>query len=137
MVTVEPRAEIIHANDAISRIIAHTCRQPGLSNVLVELFDYDSRICASDKEPLRQMIWDVLKSDMRDAIASSISSFSLVELFDYDGDELYFEEIPQLYGKTLHETLNLFPKAVVFGIRKEDGPHLNPPIGCYSFSFHW
>ena len=81
----EGRAEIIHANDAISRIIAHTCRQPGLSNVLVELFDYD-------------------------------------------GDELYFEEIPQLYGKTLHETLNLFPKAVVFGIRKEDGPHLNPPM---------
>ncbi len=81
----EGRAEIIYANDAISRIIAHTCRQPGLSNVLVELFDYD-------------------------------------------GDELYFEEIPELYGKTLHETLNLFPKAVVFGIRKEDGPHMNPPM---------
>lgn len=81
----EGRAEVIYANDAISRIIAHTCRQPGLSNVLVELFDYD-------------------------------------------GDELYFEEIPELYGKTLHETLNLFPKAVVFGIRKEDGPHLNPPM---------
>lgn len=81
----EGRAEIIHANDAISRIIAHTCRQPGLSNVLVELFDYD-------------------------------------------GDELYFEEVPELYGKMLHETLNLFPKAVVFGIRKDDGPHLNPPM---------
>lgn len=81
----EGRAEIIYANDAISRIIAHTCRQPGLSNVLVELFDYD-------------------------------------------GDELYFETIPELYGKTLYETLNLFPKAVVFGIRKEDGPHLNPPM---------
>ena len=81
----EGRAEIIYASDAISRIIANTCRQPGLSNVLVELFDYD-------------------------------------------GDELYFETIPELYGKTLFETLNMFPKAVVFGIRKEDGPHLNPPM---------
>lgn len=81
----EGRAEVIHVNDAISRIIAHTCRQPGLSNVLIELFDYD-------------------------------------------GDELYFEKIPELYGKTLKELLNLFPKAVVFGIRKEDGPHMNPPM---------
>ena len=81
----EGRAEVIHVSDAISRIIAHTCRQPGLSNVLIELFDYD-------------------------------------------GDELYFEKIPELYGKTLKELLNLFPKAVVFGIRKEDGPHMNPPM---------
>lgn len=81
----EGRAEIIYVNDAISRIIAHTCRQPGLSNVLIELFDYD-------------------------------------------GDELYFEKIPQLYGRTLRELLNLFPKAVVFGIRKQDGPHMNPPM---------
>ncbi len=81
----EGRAEIIYVSDAVSRIIAHTCRQPGLSNVLIELFDYD-------------------------------------------GDELYFEKIPQLYGRTLKELLNLFPKAVVFGIRREDGPHMNPPM---------
>lgn len=81
----EGRAEIIYASDAISRIIAHTCRQPGLSNVLVELFDYD-------------------------------------------GDELYFETIPELYGKTFRDTLNLFSKAVVFGFRDEEGPHMNPPM---------
>ena len=81
----EGRAEIIYASDAISRIIAHTCRQPGLSNVLVELFDYD-------------------------------------------GDELYFETIPELYGKTFRDILNLFSKAVVFGFRDEEGPHMNPPM---------
>ena len=81
----EGRAEVIYASDAISRIIAHTCRQPGLSNVLVELFDYD-------------------------------------------GDELYFETIPELYGKTLHDTLNMFSKAIVFGFRDDDGPHMNPPM---------
>lgn len=81
----EGRAEVIFANDAISRIIAHTCRQSGLSKVLVELFDYD-------------------------------------------GDELYFEDVPQLYGKTFKETLNYFDKAVVFGIRNDSGTYLNPPM---------
>ncbi len=81
----EGRAEVIFANDAISRIIAHTCRQPGLSQVLVELFDYD-------------------------------------------GDELYFEDVKELRGLTFKETLNRFDKAVVFGIRNDSGTYLNPPM---------
>lgn len=79
------RAEVIFANDAISRIIAHTCRQPGLSQVLVELFDYD-------------------------------------------GDELYFEDVKELRGLTFKETLNRFDKAVVFGIRNDSGTYMNPPM---------
>lgn len=81
----QERVELIFANDAISRIIAHTCRQPGMSNVLVELFDYD-------------------------------------------GDELYFEQIPELEGMQFKEILNRFEKAVVFGIANENGPKLNPPM---------
>ncbi len=81
----EGRAEVIFANDAISRIIAHTCRQPGLSQVLVELFDYD-------------------------------------------GDELYFEDVKELRGLTFKETLNRFDKAVVFGIRNDSGTYMNPPM---------
>ena len=81
----EGRAEVIFANDAISRIIAHTCRQPGLSQVLVELFDYD-------------------------------------------GDELYFEDVKELRALTFKETLNRFDKAVVFGIRNDSGTYLNPPM---------
>ena len=36
----EGKAEIIYFKDALSRIIAHTCREPGLSIVLTEFFDY-------------------------------------------------------------------------------------------------
>lgn len=36
----EGRAEIIFAKDAIARIIANTCRQHGLSQVLTELFNF-------------------------------------------------------------------------------------------------
>ncbi len=81
----EGRAEVIFANDAISRIIAHTCRQPGLSKVLVELFDYD-------------------------------------------GDELYFEDVPELIGLTFKDTLNYFDKAIVFGIRNDSGTYMNPSM---------
>ncbi len=36
----EGKAEILFFQDALSRIIAHTCRQPGLSLVLTEFFDF-------------------------------------------------------------------------------------------------
>jgi voltage-gated potassium channel Kch len=36
----EGKVEVLYFKDAISRIIAHTCRQPGLSAVLTEFFDF-------------------------------------------------------------------------------------------------
>ncbi len=79
----EGKVEAILTNDAISRIIAQTCRQPGLSNVLVELFDYS-------------------------------------------GNELYFESFPQLAGKTFGEILNYFPHSSVFGFKRGEKAFLNP-----------
>ncbi len=83
LIAGEGNAELILVKDAISRIIAQTCRQPGLSNVLVELFDYD-------------------------------------------GNELYFEHLPTLAGKTFGETLNLFPMATPMGFRRGEDILLNP-----------
>ncbi len=40
LIAGEGRAEIIFAKDAIARIIANTCRQHGLSQVLTELFNF-------------------------------------------------------------------------------------------------
>ncbi|MFI3170485.1 MAG: hypothetical protein R3Y06_11115 [Faecalibacterium sp.] len=77
------RAEVILVQDSIARIIAQTCRQPGLSNVLIELFDYD-------------------------------------------GDELYFETCPSLAGKTFGEALHCFEKAILFGYKRAGKVHLNP-----------
>ncbi|MFI3213323.1 MAG: hypothetical protein R3Y24_08260 [Eubacteriales bacterium] len=76
-------AEILVVQDAIARIIAQTCRQPGLSNVLIELFDYD-------------------------------------------GDELYFENFPEVAGKKFGDVLNYFEKAVVFGYKRNDEVIINP-----------
>ncbi len=74
--------ETILIDDTISRIIAQTCRQPGLSNVLIELFDYD-------------------------------------------GDELYFENFPELSGKTFAEALVSFEKAIVMGVKRGEDIMLN------------
>lgn len=79
----EGKVEIIFSKDAIARIIAHTCRQPGLSNVLIELFDYE-------------------------------------------GDELYFESFPEFVGKHFDEVLLSFEKAIVFGIKRGNDILLNP-----------
>ncbi len=76
-------AELVLIEDSISRIIAQSCRQPGLSTVLVELFDYD-------------------------------------------GDELYFESYPELEGISFGDALNRFEKAIVFGFMRDGKIHLNP-----------
>lgn len=76
-------AELVLVGDAISRIIAQTCRQPGLSNVLIELFDYD-------------------------------------------GDELYFESANEIIGKTFGQALNYYEKAVAFGVKRDGKVILNP-----------
>ncbi len=80
----EGNVELILVHDAVSRIIAQTCRQPGLSNVLVELFDYS-------------------------------------------GNELYFENFPELSGKSFGDVLCFFEYAVVFGYKRNGDIHLNPP----------
>lgn len=81
----EGKAEVLFFEDALSRIMAHTCRQPGLSLVLTEFFDFG-------------------------------------------GDEFYFENFPELEGKTFGEVLNLFENSTVIGLRKEGIVLLNPPM---------
>jgi len=81
----EGSAEIIYATDAIARIIAHTCRQHGLSQVMTELLDFE-------------------------------------------GDEIYFESVPSLTGKTFAQALNAFSNATLLGICREGKVRLNPPM---------
>lgn len=81
----EGKAEILFFQDALSRIIAHTVRQPGLSLVLTEFFDFE-------------------------------------------GDEFYFENFPELSGKTFGDILNLFENSTVVGLEHNGKVMLNPPM---------
>jgi len=49
------------------------------------------------------------------------------ELLDFDGDEMYLEEFPELHGATYAEVLQAFDKAAVMGIANDDEVFLNPP----------
>ena len=50
----EGRAEVIYTKEAISRIIANTCRQHGLSQVLTELFNYGGHELYFEDVPLME-----------------------------------------------------------------------------------
>ena len=82
-VVAENNIEVVVVDDAVARIIAQTCRQPGLSLVLIELFDFD-------------------------------------------GDELYFEHFDEFNSKTFGDALNAFDKAIVFGYKRDEQVYLNP-----------
>lgn len=81
----EGKANILFFQEALSRIIAHTCRQPGLS-------------------------------------------FVLTEFFDFEGDEFYFENFPELAGRPFGEILNLFERSTVVGLEHNGAVLLNPPM---------
>lgn len=81
----EGRTVTVYLKDALARIIANTCRQHGLSQVLTELFNFS-------------------------------------------GNEFYFETVPELDGKTFHEALLSFSNAVAVGLYSKDRVYLNPPM---------
>ncbi len=59
-------------------------------------------------------------------------SFVYLELFDFDGDEIYFRpvsEMETLIGKTFHDVLFAFDTSSVIGIIKAGKVMLNPPPG--------
>jgi voltage-gated potassium channel Kch len=51
------------------------------------------------------------------------------ELLDFEGDEIYMTEIPELVGVTFGESLSRFETSAVIGIMPAGGePKLNPPM---------
>lgn len=51
------------------------------------------------------------------------------ELLDFGGDEIYFQEEPELVGKTFQEALVAYRSSAVLGLEQKDGGiRLNPPM---------
>ena len=72
----------------------------------------------------------------KDAIARIISntcrqhglSQVLTELFNFSGNEMYFESIPAIEGKTFKEASLSFSNAIVSGLYSNGQVRLNPPM---------
>lgn len=78
------RAKILYFESIISRIMAHSCRQSGISAVFTELFDYG-------------------------------------------GDEIYIERVPNVAGNTFSQAQLLFPTSTLMGLYRNGASLLNPP----------
>jgi voltage-gated potassium channel Kch len=74
--------------------------------------------------------------DKRETIARLIvqtsrqsgASVVYTELFDFDGDEIYFSEDPGLVGRTFGEALFAYEDCTVIGLRRaQGGVKVNPP----------
>lgn len=66
------------------------------------------------------------------AQTSRQSGLSLIytDMLNFDGDEIYFKEVPQMVGKTYAETLHLYEDVCVMGLydSQTGSAALNPPM---------
>lgn len=72
---------------------------------------------------------DIIARIMVQTSRQSGLSIVYTELMDFDGDELYFNEEPLLYGKTFADSLFVYRDSAVIGIQLSNGTcKLNPPM---------
>lgn len=82
----------------------------------------------------REEVQTVLADDLiaRLTVQTSLQSgLSMIytELFNFDGDEIYFAHAPTLVGKTFGEALLAYERSALLGLRFADGRiQLNPPM---------
>lgn len=69
---------------------------------------------------------DVISKIIAQTCKFSGLSSVFIELFDYDGDEIYIEEVDNVKGKAFNELNNYFAKSIVLGCVRGDEILLNP-----------
>lgn len=94
------KINVILSNEVIAKIIAQTCRQPGLSLVYSEILSFNG------------------KSYYKDITGPWYE--------DASGDEIYFQYVEQLVGKTYYESQISFGTSTVIGVFNDNGVILNP-----------
>ncbi len=125
----DPDAEVIKTVLAITN---NPARKKGKYHVVAEINDIkNSGVC---KMVGKDEIEVVLSSDIISKITAQTcrqSGLSLIylELMVYEGDELYFQQQPELTGKTYGDALFAYEDSSLFGLQKADGTTLiNPPM---------
>jgi ion channel POLLUX/CASTOR len=82
----------------------------------------------------RDVVQPILSTDVIARVVAQTSRQSglstvYTELMNFDGDEIYFTQEPNLSGKTYGEALLAFETSALMGIRKADGTvEMNPPM---------
>ena len=125
----EPDTEVIKA---ILALINNPKRRPTPYHIVAALRESENEQVA--KLVGRAEVQTVLADDLiaRLTVQTSLQAgLSLIytELFNFDGDEIYFTQAPALVGKTFGEALLAYAQSALLGMRFEDGRiQLNPPM---------
>lgn len=125
----DPDAEIIKT---ILAIVNHPNRSDKKYHIVAEIDDVkNANICkmvGKDELELVQST-DIISKITAQTCRQSGLSQVYMDLFVYEGDELYFQEQPELHGKTYKEVLFSYEDSSLFGIQTSDGEVLiNPPM---------
>lgn len=72
---------------------------------------------------------DMISRLIAQTCRQSALSIVYAELLGYEGDEIYFQNLPDLTGKKYSEVISLFADSAVMGICPKNGvPMVNPPM---------
>jgi K+/H+ antiporter YhaU regulatory subunit KhtT len=117
---------------ALLAITNHPRRRPEPYHIVTAI--HDPRNLAVAKLVGKDEVEIVLVGDLLSRVTVQTCrqaglSVVYLELLDFGGDEIYFQEEPKLVGKTFGDALLMYEDSAVLGIRPRDGgPLLNPPM---------
>ena len=125
----EPDAEVIKT---ILALINSPRRRERPYHIVAEIRDARNAPVArlvGGQEVELVLLTDLIARAIAQTCRQSGLSVVHTELFDFSGDEIYFQEEPGVVGKTFGEALLAYEDSSVIGLcPKGAGPRLNPPM---------
>lgn len=122
--TDDPDSEVIKA------LLALTHDGPDGPTIVAEIRNPSNLEAARLAGAERTVLLDIQETVAKLVVQTSRQSGAAavyIELFDYDGDEIYFLEQHQLGGATYADAQLAFETATVIGLVEDGIPRLNPP----------
>ena len=120
--------------EAVKSVLAVMARDPDLeqAHVVVELHDdRNAEVLRenSDGRVIPVQSSAVIAGVTAQACRQTGLSAVYQELLDFEGDEIYFQRVPELEGHAFSDALLAFEQSAVLGISTADGKiRLNPPM---------
>jgi ion channel POLLUX/CASTOR len=126
----DPDSQVIKSMLAITNN-PHRRKEP--YHIVAEIHDpknMDAARLVGRNEAELVLVGDLISRITVQTCRQSGLSVVYTELLDFDGVEIYFQEVPSLVGRTYGDALHAFEDSAVMGLRKADGRILlNPPMG--------
>lgn len=130
VILLAPEASEDPDSEVIKTLLALTHGGSGGPNIVAEIRNPTNLEAARLVGAERTVLLDIRETVAKLVVQTSRQSGAAAvytELFDYDGDEIYFLEQHDLGALTYGEALLAYEKASVIGVIEDGVPTLNPP----------